>query len=441
LTPTSGGSRGRLPGRGLLLAIVLIASCAGFARSLRHPLPARFQTPVVAKPVDEAPRFESRFVAVRHNAQAHAPSLVELKDGRIRAFWYSGTREGAQDVEIDTAVFEPGTGHWVQEKAVASRESTERSVRRFVQKVGNPIAGRAADGTLSLFYVSVSVGGWAGSSITVSRSLDEGETWGPARRLITSPFFNLSTLVRSGPFLYKDGTMGLPVYHELLSKYGELLRLDRMGAVIDEQRLSSGGQSLQPVVLVKNENEALALMRYSGAEPPHRVMSAATQDAGQHWTPEAKSSLLNPDAGLSGVVLPDGRLLVALNNMEEGRTALSLVLSKDGGRSWRTVHPLEDESMARDHPDDESYLRAVEILARTSDATLANPSQYSQSIKHNMCWDDRCHFEFSYPYLIQTERGKFHVVYDWNRTFIKHVEFNQAWLDQKLTKAFDADFH
>jgi predicted neuraminidase len=41
-------------------------------------------------------------------------------------------------------------------------------------------------------------------------------------------------------------------------------------------------------------------------------------------------------------------------------------------------------------------------------------------------------FEFSYPSLIRTKRGDFHLIYTWNRAFLKHVEFNQAWLNQHL---------
>ena len=32
-------------------------------------------------------------------------------------------------------------------------------------------------------------------------------------------------------------------------------------------------------------------------------------------------------------------------------------------------------------------------------------------------------------------RGEFHVVYTWNRAFTKHVQFNQAWLDEELSDA------
>ena len=152
--------------------------------------------------------------------------------------------------------------------------------------------------------------------------------------------------------------------------------------------------------------------------------------------------LLNPDAALSGLVLPDGRILVALNDVEVERDALSLVVSDDGGVTWRTVHRLEDQVAARDQPvDDARYDRTVERLARATDTRVNDARAYVESSRCFMCWEPRCHFEFSYPFLIQTRRGEFHVAYTWNRSFIKHVQFNQAWLDERPSRVLDAQLH
>jgi predicted neuraminidase len=392
-------------------------------------------------PAEEPVLCRSRFVSARQNVQTHAASAVELRDGRVRAFWYAGSNEGAPDVEVRTAVFDPDRNAWGEERIVASRVSTQEAVGRFVKRIGNAVAGHAADGSLRLFYVTGSVGGWVGSSITVMTSQDEGETWTRARRLITSPFLNLSTLVRSGPFLYADGTMGLPVYHEFLGKFGELLRLDTTGGVIDKQRLGSAGSGLQPVILVKSPREALALLRYSGSERPHRVLGSTTVDAGEHWTQPVRTSLSNPDAALSGVVLSDGRILVALNDVEEAREALSLVVSDDGGNQWRTIYQLEDESAARDQLNEAEYSRTIEARARASDATVEDPSAHAKSVRRVTYWGQRYHFEFSYPYLIETRRGRFHVLYTWNKSFIKDFEFNRAWLNMRVAEASDARLH
>jgi predicted neuraminidase len=380
--------------------------------------------------------------------QVHASSLIELKDGRVRAFWFSGSREGASDVTVNSAVFDPARDEWSAEKIVASRSSTQRALHRYVSKLGNPVAGRAADGTLRLFYVTVSLGGWAGSSITTMTSNDEGATWSAPQRLITSPFINISTLVKGTPFLYADGTMGLPVYHEFISKFAEILRLDATGKVIDKQRLARAGQgTLQPVVLVKNPNEALALTRYAGKDNPHLARSISTADGGRHWGAVEKSSFPNPDAALSGIALADGRLLAVLNHQEQGRDSLSLMLSADGGRNWKEVHRLEEMRVLRDKKLDEAQcLHIVQGLLQNSDARLAQApaatlNEYVDSAKVRVRAGGGCGFEFSYPYLIQARNGDFHLSYTWNRVFIKHVTFDQTWLNRHLKKDADATQH
>ncbi|HEU0189263.1 MAG TPA: sialidase family protein [Gallionella sp.] len=423
----------------LVLCVVLVAFAAAYYKVARHPSPAVFQVPdVAAQPGNTAPDFRTRFASTQQNIHTHAASLVELSDGRIRAFWFQGSREGAQDVEIFSAVYDPEKNHWGMESSIANREGTQRSLLRYVKKLGNPVARRAADGTLWLFYVTVSLGGWAGSSITAITSKDDGTTWSPARRLVTSPFLNVSTLVKGTPYFYDDGSMGLPVYHEFIGKFSELLRLSGSGEIIDKQRLSSDNVTLQPVMLIKNQHQAIVMMRYSGASP-RRVITTATEDAGQHWSVPAKTALANPDAAVSGVVLPDGRILLALNDAEAGRDALSLVISSDGGSTWKTVYQLEDQRGRNTDPT--QYLQLAAELAKATDAGITDATLYAESAKHNKCAEQSCGFEFSYPYLIQTRSGDFHLVYTWNRSFIKHVWFSRAWLDQSLEQITDAKPH
>lgn len=416
--------------RSLILCIVLIAFGAAFYKVVHRPSPALFQPAVIAAPSgNDAPAINTHFASTQQNIHTHAASLVELGDGRIRAFWFSGSREGAEDVEIHSAVFDPARDMWSAEQSVATRADTQRSLLRYVKKLGNPVAQRTPDGILWLFYVTVSFGGWAGSSITAITSSDDGATWSPARRLITSPFLNISTLVKGTPFIYSDGTMGLPVYHEFIGKFGELLRIGNRGAIMDKQRLSSGKTSLQPVVLIKDPQQALVLMRRSGASPK-RVIATLTTDAGRHWSVPAKTALANPDAAISGVALPDGRILLALNNTEHERDALSLVVSADGGATWKTVYQLEDQHGLLTEP--ARYKQIAGDLAKATEAGIADATGYAKSAQKNKCEAQHCGFEFSYPYLIQTRSGDFHLVYTWNRSFIKHVRFTRAWLDQQM---------
>lgn len=423
-----------------LLGFILVTFAAAFYKAATMPAEVAFQPPVAIATNKTQAHFDSRFASSRSHVQVHAASLIELKDHRLRGFWFSGSREGAADVTINSALFDPVTNVWSVEQAIASRDSTQEGLHRYISKVGNPVPMRATDGQLWLFYVTVSLGGWAGSSITAITSDDEGVNWSEPHRLISSPFMNISTLVKAAPFLYTDGTIGLPVYHEFISKFAEILRLNRSGRVIDKQRLAAGGQgTLQPVVLVRDTQKALALTRYSGNESPHRAKMMSTVDGGAHWSAAVQSLLSNPDAALSAVVLADGRLLAVLNDQEAGRDNLVLMISADGGASWRRLAVLEDQSAMSGQADEAVCLRRVEELVRQTDANVASSSvsleRHVDSAKVKVRANGACGFEFSYPYLMQASNGDFQLLYTWNRVFIKHLSFNQAWLEQQLKGA------
>lgn len=430
----------------LVYGLTLLVFAAAFDKAGKHPPPVSFQPPPSLVSIQDASPLSSprtRFVSLTAGPHRHAPSLVELKDGRLRAFWFSGSREGASDVEIRSAVFDPQQAHWGAEQTVIDREQTQRALWRYVKKLGNPVVERAADGSLRLFYVTVSLGGWAGSSITTMTSTDDGESWSSPRRLITSPFLNISTLVKGAPFHYVDGTIGLPVYHEFIGKFGELLRLDGQGAVLDKQRLSDGRTALQPIVLLRDSERAQVLMRH-GEGGLNRVIGAATEDAGRHWSSPTDTALANPNAAVSGVALPNGALLAVLNDIESDRDALSLVASIDGGAHWRTLYVLEDQLAERQHSlNAASYAQSIKTQALATDARVheRDADAFAESSRQHMCAAQRCNFEFSYPYMILNARGDVNLLYTWNRSFIKHVEFSRAWLAQRLRESGDAQLH
>lgn len=360
------------------------------------PPPALFAVPDLPAPATgDVPHYRAQNVSSGATRFAHAPTAVELADGRLRAFWFGGSREGATDAAVYSATFSPDSGTWGGEAAVVTPAMLQRDLNRLVRKVGNPVVARDAHNRLWLFLVSVAVGGWSGSAINVLVSDDDGATWGRARRLITSPFFNLSTLVKGPAFLYADGSLGLPVYHELIGKFGELLRISPAGELLGKQRLSAGRHSLQPVVVPGTPTEAIGFMRYAG-DPPNRVLAFETVDAGRHWSAPVKTELPNPNAAVDALRLEDGALLLAFNNTESNRDDLSLAYSRDG-RTWRVIHRVEHAAPSAD--------------GKTT--------------------------EFSYPRLLRTRDGTFHLLYSVGKGAVRHVRFNGAWLRAAMTRASD----
>ena len=317
----------------------------------------------------------------------HAASLIALKDGAVRAFWFAGSREGAPDVVINTSVFDSQASRWSAPTVVVDRVSAEKGLSRYIAKLGNPVPARMADGRMQLFFVTVSIGGWAGSSISSMISDDEGLTWGRPARLISSPLINLSTLVKSPAMLFVDGRLGLPAYHEWIGRFGEFLRVDA-NQVIDKRRMSSGRGAIQPAVFSDVPQEANAFFRQTRpSSKPKQIPTSETKDAGQTWVATKDLEIPNPNSALAALTLANGTRLMVLNNIETGRYRLVMVMREPSSPQWRVVQVLED------------------------DASLLNDQ----------------HREFSYPYLISKNGEDAHLTYTWNRTKIKHVYFPAAW--------------
>ena len=337
----------------------------------------------------EASLFKERRLSDQVTKEVHAATLAQSADGALHAFWYGGTREGAKDVAIYGAQFDHRREVWSSSRVVVTREETQQALHRYIKKVGNPVVA-LHEGQLALFYVSVSVGGWAGSAINVKWSSD-GITWGRPYRLITSPFLNISTLVKSNAIHFQQGHLGLPVYHEFIRKFGELIELDADNRVVDKQRLSWGDESLQPVVLLQDDQHAQTYLRYGG-EDPQMMLLSETDNAGRSWGHPVKTTLPNPNAAIAGHRIRSGPLanaiIMVFNNAVHARNRLSLAISQDEGRSWQVFHDVEYD------PDQEA--------------------------------------RFAYPYLYQSTTGRYHLLYTYKRLYIKHVEFNDAWLIDKV---------
>ena len=353
-------------------------------------------------------RFDARFVSSVPGQAVHAASIVELADGRLRAVWFSGSREGASDVAIKTSILNTESMQWGSETTLLDRNQAQQGLWRYVKKLGNPVIARLPDRSLGLWMVSVSLGGWAGSSIVFLRSVDDGFTWSRPEKLVTSPFLNISTLVKGSPIFYKDGQIGLPVYHEFITKFAEVLRLDQTGRVIDKVRLPGSHSNLQPVVLVNSPSNAQAYLR-SGTSSG--VTFSVTNNAGASWSPLRTLTLPNPDSALAGAVTTNGWQYLALNYQSNGRQSLSLLQSPVGGAfdnatPW-SVEPAPDNAANLQVPEFSQQL-GNELQAKGT--SLEDSGRYVASAVRQLCSSERCAAEFSYPYLLQSRDGYLHLV-------------------------------
>lgn len=342
---------------------------------------------VTGAQITQEPFYAESMLPAEFGRMAHSASMVELPDGRFRAVWYEGSREGANDVVIRTAVYDPDVPAWGATRTALTTGALSGDLDRYVRKLGNPVLAWLPNGELGMFVVSVSVGGWAMSRVNLLTSSDHGETWPNARRLRTTPFLNLSTLVRGRPLYYANGDLALPAYQQFAGKLGELIRIDADLRVTGKERLSWGRRALQPEVVPGNGQPTVTLFR-SAKRSEYQVLRTEKGEGGR-WGSVVATDLPNPNSAVATLRLADGRILIALNNHPEEREDLTLATSADNGRTWEILHVLEQEV-----------------------------SHY----KHQ-------HY-FAYPVLLPASNGDIHLIYTWQKKRIKHVRFNRAWLDR-----------
>lgn len=378
--------------RGQRLAWIVAAVLLNLLPLFRAPPPGPPTRFVVAPPApstaaNQPPAFHAEFIMPSFaDPSVHVASLCELSGGRLLAAWYGGTREGHRDVRIHLAERLPGATEWSAARVVVSRDSAARELDRHVRKVGNALVFSDGGERVWLLYVSIAFGGWSGSALNLKTSTDGGATWSRSERLTLSPFFNVSELVKNQPARLADGGWCVPIYHECLGKFSELLWLpaDGPARAATRTRVFGGATAFQPALAPLSAQRALLAQR--DYTPTRRLRLAFTEDGGRRWSPPAPAELPNPGSGLDAIRLRDGRVLLAFNDGETSRESLALAVSPDGGLTWRRAGVLEHE--ARE--------------------------------------------EFSYPFLLETRDGAIHAAWTWKRKAIKVATFNAAWLDAQL---------
>ena len=351
--------------------------------------PSSFQWSDLPKPTPSA--HAATLAEVIPETALGDKSTQAVPQVKLVAAWFGGSREGAADVALYQSDWSAGTS-WLPARMMMTRPLAEQQLGRNVRKLGNPLLV-AEPGRMHLFFVSVSYGGWAGSAINRSYSVDAGQSWSPAKRIVTSPFFNLSTLVRNPGTWYSDGSLGLPVYHEFISKHGEWLRLDSEGRVLAKERMPMPRATLQPAVVALDAQYAVAALRDAGPGE-NQIQWSETRDAGRSWQGKSARTIPNPNSAAAMIRLQDGTLLMACNPIPGNRNRLALLRSTDQGDTWTLARVIEDSPNDRD--------------------------------------------EFSYPALLQDRTGAIHLVYTWQRLGIRHARFTQAWLNRSVNPTIPA---
>lgn len=343
--------------------ILLACSCRGQEKKLPE-----------VQSLDHPAVISEEFIYELNDAltpECHA-STVEVSGNAVIAAWFGGTKEKNKDVGI-----------WVSRKTDSSW-STPVEVINGVQDDGsrypcwNPVLFKPKGQPLYLFYkVGPSPREWWGLYLT---SVDDGATWSEPIKLpegILGP-------IKNQPIQLSDGTILSPSSTESKTE-GWKIHLESSNDLgktwIKTEALNDAKEfgAIQPILLKYEEDKLQLLSRTKN----NVIAQNWSEDGGKTWSKMTATTLPNPNSGIDGVTLKDGRQLLIYNPTEKNwgnRVPLSIAISTDG-KNWNRVFDLEP-------------------------------------LRKNTNKEEE---EYSYPTVIRAPDNKVHIVYTWNRKTVKYV--------------------
>jgi predicted neuraminidase len=364
----------------------------------------------------------AEFVFPLNPSHNHAPGIVEFPNGDLLVSWYRGSGERkADDVTVLGAWKRKGAKSWSEPFTMADQPGfPDCNTCLHVDSQGKlwlfwpTIIANSWESCLTRFQVAANCSEsksdaiqWDSqglvllkpddfaneAEVTLRKLLDERlpkpipesleKEFAEARQRLQEKLYQrLGWQPRCKPTVLPSGRILLPLYTDTFS-ISIMAISDDGGKSWFASKPIYGLGNIQPSVVRRSDGTLVAYMRDNG--PAGKVQVSESQDDGIHWSIAQSSEILNPGSGLDAIRLANGHWVLIANDIAEGRNRLSLLLSEDEGRTWKTRRALEDQPKG----------------------------------------------SFHYPSIIQGKDGKMHIVYsyfvDEGKT-MKYVRLTEDWI-------------
>ncbi|MFT4112787.1 sialidase family protein [Silvibacterium sp.] len=338
---------------------------------------------------------------------SHAANLIELRNGDILCFWFSGSAEGSSDVAIVVSRLNRGSETWTAPLVIDHEPGYSYQ---------NPVPFETPSGELWLLHTAQpQTVGQADAKVLLVKSKDHGHTWSkPAVLFAKSGAFDRNPIL-----IRPDGAWLLPMYYTPTSaittgaeSHYSVVELSRNeGKTWTECRVPESNGLVQPS-LVKQGNGYVAFFRSRFADHIYR----ATSPDGCTWTAPKPTPLANNNASIQALTLQDGHIAIVFDDAHVEpitgkpatgpRVPLDVAISSDGGLTW-------------------SNERVIEAGRRATE----DPVAYAAHVKQSSEYD-----EYSYPSILQAKDGMLYAAFTWRRETIKVVRFAPEWVEELQRK-------
>lgn len=304
-------------------------------------------------------------VKVGHN-ESHAASLLTIDNKLFLSWFYGGEKEKFAEIVFSTK-FPNST--WSPPTEIANGESGEDSL-----PVWNPVLVRDKNNIILFYKVGLTPQNWVGK---MKSSTDLGLSWKEELKFPTSTMILGPT--KNRPLKLSDGNWLVPSSVEVSKEY-RFIQIETYDANWKLQKVFNfSGDPLnkaviQPVLIKHPQNQCIQLLARSKYKS---IIQSWTCDGGKTWSNLEKTKIVNPDTAIDALVLKNGNIVLAYNDLKMGRYRLSLALSRDKGKSWNKMCTIKEGPMLE---------------------------------------------EYSYPSLAEDSSGQLHIAFTFNRKSIHHAQ-------------------
>eukprot|EP00239_Pterosperma_sp_CCMP1384_P001783 CAMPEP_0197848218 /NCGR_PEP_ID=MMETSP1438-20131217/7991_1 /TAXON_ID=1461541 /ORGANISM="Pterosperma sp., Strain CCMP1384" /LENGTH=394 /DNA_ID=CAMNT_0043460361 /DNA_START=122 /DNA_END=1306 /DNA_ORIENTATION=- len=310
----------------------------------------------------------------------HASFIEKLPSGDMVMAWFSGTKEGKNDVSI--VVSHLVNNVWSKPFVVSRRDGYSNQ---------NPVLFYDEDtNKLHLFHSSQPASkGETHASVWYLVAADgrglTPEAWSKPVEI----FSKAGSFTKNRVLKRLDKTWILPMYYSSKPNYSWIKTLnpgeDPSTASWGDVSYEESNLLVQPTVIRLHPGGSTLISFFRDRNAQH-IWWSFSWDDGATWSKCSETSLPNNNAGIHAYALQSGRIAMVYNPQTDSRDPLAVSISEDGGITWPFTRILE-------HDDGKQ--------------------------------------EFSYPTMTQTSDGMIHVSYTWKRETIKYSRITEAWIMSK----------